>query len=80
MRILYFSQAENLAGCSEESWNGIAAPLSEAEFWEEAVRRHPALEAIRGICRVARNEQFLSPGEHVRPGDEVAVLPPVSGG
>lgn len=80
MRILYFSNAENLAGTSEETWEPPSEALTEAAFWEEAIRRHPRLATIRNICRLARNERFLAPDECLLSGDEVAVIPPVSGG
>ena len=37
-------------------------------------------EALRDSIRVAVNERFVHDGFVVRPGDEVALIPPVAGG
>jgi molybdopterin converting factor small subunit len=79
MRVLYFSTAAEAAGCSEEEWS-VIGPMTVARFWEEATRRHPALTGLAASCRLARNRRYVGPGEELHPGDEIAVLPPVSGG
>lgn len=40
----------------------------------------PALSPLLPIVRVAVNQGFASPGDRVQEGDEVALIPPVSGG
>jgi molybdopterin converting factor small subunit len=35
---------------------------------------------LRGSVRIARNRDYLAAGGHLLPGDEVALIPPVSGG
>jgi molybdopterin synthase catalytic subunit len=42
--------------------------------------RHPALEADLALIRPARNQRFAEWSERVADGDEVAFIPPVSGG
>jgi len=42
--------------------------------------RHPALRDLLPPCRVAVEQEFVGPEHPVRAGDEVAVIPPVSGG
>jgi molybdopterin converting factor subunit 1 len=42
--------------------------------------RHPGLEADLGLIRPARNEAFAEWSDAVADGDEVAFIPPVSGG
>lgn len=79
MKILYFSQAAAAAGCREEEWK-IDAFLTLDFFWEEAIRRHPALEKIRMQCRVASGGSYVDRGELLDPGAEAAIIPPVSGG
>ena len=79
MRVLYFAQARLATALGEESLKTSSA-LSAEKLWEELVRRHPKLADLQSSCRLARNGHFLKPGELLEPGDEVAVLPPVSGG
>ncbi len=40
----------------------------------------PQAEAVLAAARIAVNLAFVSPATVVRPTDEVAVIPPVSGG
>jgi molybdopterin converting factor small subunit len=53
---------------------------TQEALWTLLVERFPALRESRHAIRIARNQQFLLPGERLQPGDEVALLPPVSGG
>lgn len=79
MKVLYFAQAAQLAGCREEDWD-ISQSLSLAEFWEEALRRHPELTSIRSHCRVASGGEYVAAGGRLDWNQEAAVIPPVSGG
>ena len=42
--------------------------------------RWPSLERYRGRYRLALNQEFVDEDALLRPGDELALLPPVSGG
>lgn len=79
MKVLYFAQAGEAAGCREEHWE-IHSPLTLDEFWLEAVIRHPGLALLRDQCRVASGMSYLLAGERIEPQQETAVIPPVSGG
>jgi molybdopterin converting factor small subunit len=41
---------------------------------------HWAALADRQAVRVAVNQEYARPGDPVRPGDEIALFPPVTGG
>ncbi|MBO8162869.1 MAG: molybdopterin converting factor subunit 1 [Brevibacillus sp.] len=41
---------------------------------------HPQLAELLTSCFVAVNQEYAAPERRIEPGDEVAVLPPVSGG
>ena len=79
MRILYFAQARLATTVAEESLK-TSSVLSAEKLWAELIQRHPKLAPLQSSCRLARNGRFLSQEESLEPGDEVAVLPPVSGG
>ena len=49
-------------------------------LWEQCVADHPRLAALRGVTRFARNNEYVAPETPLSQGDEVAFLPPVSGG
>lgn len=79
VKVLYFSVAAKAAGTNEESLD-TASSLSTDKLWELLIKRHPALADIRDNCRLARNGSFADAGEEFANQDEVAVLPPFSGG
>ena len=60
----------------------VAFPLdgSQDAFWRALSERFPDLGSRRGSIRLVRNNEFLLPEEKLEPGDEVALVPPVSGG
>ena len=51
-----------------------------ADVWEACVQRWPALATRRQSTVLAVNQEFAKPDVVIRDGDEVALLPPVSGG
>jgi molybdopterin synthase catalytic subunit/molybdopterin synthase sulfur carrier subunit len=79
MRVLYFAGAADAAGTPAHDFPEFAGGTS-ADVWRAILSRHPALEPLKNSCRLARNASHASENEIFQPGDEVAVLPPVSGG
>jgi molybdopterin converting factor small subunit len=79
MRILFFANARDAAGCSSTEITG-STPLTIEELWKRLLEIQPSLAPWRPICRIARNGSYLGEGEMLNPDDEVALLPPVSGG
>lgn len=49
-------------------------------LFEQCTAEHPGLAALRGSILVAVNQEFSNGARELREGDEVAFLPPVSGG
>ena len=79
MRVLYFARAGDLAGCREEELP-CEGELSLEDFWQQVIRRHPGLEALRPQCRVASGGKYVRDRERMAADREAAVIPPVSGG
>lgn len=79
MTVLYFAHARRLTGVSQEEIP-VTAPLTSAAFWELLTQRHPALAPLRTSSRLARGNDFLPFDARIEPTDEIAVIPPVSGG
>lgn len=50
------------------------------EAWSSLVARFPVLATGRPSVRFARNGAYAAPDERLADGDELAVIPPVSGG
>ena len=80
IRVLFFATARQAAGCAEATVVCEGPSLTVEEFWSRLVTAKPGLAALRSSVRLARNREYLSGNEGIRPGDEVALIPPVSGG
>jgi molybdopterin converting factor subunit 1 len=79
MTLLYFAQARRVTGVPSDTLH-VTAPLTSSELWNEILQRHPDLAIIHPVIRLARNGEFASDDTLFQPGDEVALIPPVSGG
>lgn len=79
MTVLYFAHARRIAAVAQEEIP-VATPLGSAEFWDLIILRHAGLAALRANSRLARGDDFLPPGAVIDPADEIAIIPPVSGG
>ena len=75
--IRLFAGAREAAGTDRDTLDGATVRA----VLDAAVERYGAgFGAILGSCRVWVNGEPAEPGDAVAPADEVAVLPPVSGG
>jgi len=79
VRVLYFAQARLATGRSEEQLS--TSQSLKAEGLEKLLTdKYPSLQPLLPACRLAKNGRFLQPDETLDPQDEVAILPPMSGG
>ena len=81
IRIVFFAQLREALGVNEMQWpvsreekleSLILALQSQSEKWREVLSRQNLLMSI--------NKEFAKPDSIVKPGDEVAFFPPVTGG
>lgn len=79
MNILFFAQARNLSGCAEYHWETTQAVDADG-LWRHLIDTFPALASVRPQTRLARNGEMADAKTLFEPGDEVALIPPVSGG
>lgn len=79
MKILFFSQAAELAGCREVQWES-AQPVSVDEFWRRLLLHYPELADLRSQCRLAVDQVYIGRHAMIDGCAEVAIIPPVSGG
>jgi molybdopterin converting factor subunit 1 len=76
---LLFGAAADRAGIRQTQVPvGHAATLGE--LWPLLTERHPGLLPMRDTLAFAINGEYARMDDAVSPGDEIAVLPPVSGG
>lgn len=81
MRILFFAQLKDATGHAELHWEDTTA-LTPNQLWDRLEQRWPALAVHRPTTRPARNGEYIELHEDtlLQPGDEVALILPVSGG
>ncbi len=79
MTLLYFAQVRRITTLASESIPS-ETPLTADELWQNVLQRHPDLALLRPAIRLARNGAFASAETVFQPGDEIALIPPVSGG
>lgn len=79
MRLLFFAQLRDVTGQAEVEWK-LDRSLTEEELWRLLLNAYPGLAACRSTVRLARNWEYGGPQTRFADGDEVALIPPVSGG
>ena len=79
MTLLYFAQAKRVTGTPSETL-AAPTPLTTDQLLAEILRLHPDLALLHPVIRLARNGEFASADTVFQPDDEIALIPPVSGG
>ena len=79
MRVLFFAQLQDVTGCDAVEL-AAPAPLSREQLWARLLETFPGLQAHRGTVRLARNWEYADAETQFLDADEVALIPPVSGG
>lgn len=79
VRVRLFAVQRELAGTRTLTVE-LADGATIEDAWEAVVARHPALRPGRPYVRFARNAAYAPPETTLAEGDEVAMIPPVSGG
>src|SRR6476661_7039433 len=79
VRVRLFAIQRELAGTREVPLE-LADDADVEDAWVALVARHPVLGPGRASLRFARNGDYADPTTTLSDGDEVAMIPPVSGG
>ena len=79
VKVRLFARLREQAGTETEMLE-LAAGSTLADVYAALRRNHSALEPDRTAVRAALNQEFKDWNESVADGDEVAFIPPVSGG
>lgn len=83
MKVLYFAWLRTKVGSSGEEVTPPAEVATVADLMAWLAEGRPGFaEAMgaKGVIRCAVNQDYAEPDHPVRPGDEVAFFPPVTGG
>ena len=79
IRIRLFARLREIAGTGELQRTLPAAATAQTA-WDELAREFPALAEYRNVVSCAVNEEYARFDTRLEDGDEIAFLPPVSGG
>lgn len=79
MRVLYFAHLKDVTGCAETEL-ALGSGVDTTAVWRGLLAVHPGLARFRNSVRLARNHEYVGPDARFEENDEVALIPPVSGG
>lgn len=79
VRVLFFGRLKEITGCAED-WAELHDGSVVEDLFARYGRQFPALAEFRASLVASVNEEFADWRLPLRAGDEVAFLPPVSGG
>ena len=79
MRVLFFAQLKDVTGCDAVELAPVS-PLDCEQFWTLLLEKFPDLREHRGNVRLTRNWEYADADAQFTSTDEVALIPPVSGG
>lgn len=77
MGILLFGVAKDIAGAALVGLPETVTNVAELKQW--LYDRYPAMQQLSSLM-IAVNREYATDTQIIRTGDEVAVIPPVSGG
>ena len=77
--IRYFAAVRERTGVESETLEADEH-ATVADVWQAITDRHPELAGLKQHLRFAVNHEFADDDQPVGDGDEVALIPPVSGG
>ena len=83
MHLLYFAWLKTKTGIAEEEVTPPDEVTTVGALLEWLKGRGPGhAEALAdlSVVRVAVNQEYADPSDPVKPGDEIALFPPVTGG
>jgi molybdopterin converting factor subunit 1 len=79
VRMLFFAHLQDVAGCREETLS-LPAGATVQTAADTLQVRGAGFAGLLGTVRVAVNAEFADPTTQLQDGDEVAWMPPMSGG
>lgn len=79
IRVLFFGVLKELAGNADE-FVVLAPNATVGDLLTHLENRAPRLKAVLSSVAMSVNEEYAGPEAKLKQGDEVALLPPVSGG
>lgn len=77
--VRYFARLREQAGTDTETVGDLGTGATVHDLYESLRRAHPSLPESQAV-RAAVNREFADWNTELHPHDEIAFIPPVSGG
>jgi molybdopterin converting factor subunit 1 len=80
--VLFFASAREAAGTDRTEVELTNGSIGSDDLLRLLTERHPALQSVLKACVMAVNQEYLEMDavHQIKDGDEVAIIPPLSGG
>ena len=79
VKVLFFGMLKDIVGSAEDQLS-VAEGAQLRNIFDHYAGRFPRLREMASSIVLARNQEFSDGSARVSEGDEIAFLPPVSGG
>jgi molybdopterin converting factor subunit 1 len=79
VKVLFFGPLRELTGITQEVLE-VPADSTLSDLFNQFAARFPQLAAFRASLVASRNQEFASWESRILADDDIAFLPPVSGG
>ncbi len=79
VHVKFFAMARDIAKTADASFPMEGQATTE-RLLDEVVKKYPGLENWKPYLRLAVNRSYANESIPLNDGDEVAIIPPVSGG
>lgn len=79
MRVLFFAQLKDATKCDSIEL-ALSSPQNREQLWKMLIEKFPALASHQKNVRLARNWEYADSKTIFADEDEIAMIPPVSGG
>ena len=79
IKVLFFASCRDAVGRRSCDWE-IEEGYQVADLQRDLVAAYPQLAAVQQVLSIAVNSEYAGKHTVLKAGDEVALIPPVSGG
>lgn len=80
VKVLFFAATREMVGVSETVVEFNQQHVTLSELKEALAERYPSLSGVLATITLAVNQQYRFENAELSDGDEVALIPPLSGG
>ncbi|APQ18424.1 MoaD/ThiS family protein [Maribacter hydrothermalis] len=79
MNILFFGITKEIVGSSEISFTDVFKPVNVAELKKQLIDSYPGFSKLNSLA-IAVNSEYADDNVPLIGNEEIAIIPPVSGG